>query len=109
MKISIIGSGVVGSIVGKGFKQLGHEVIFFDINKQRNDEFEIQARCSKRATVLLKTEDFKNGGFFNKYIVTNKNKFKITMEFKINDLKFNDLKSGRGKKPQTIAINRMLI
>jgi peptidoglycan/xylan/chitin deacetylase (PgdA/CDA1 family) len=50
---------------------------WLDINKQRNDEFEIQARCSKRATILLKTEDFKNGGFFNEYIVTNKNKFKI--------------------------------
>jgi UDPglucose 6-dehydrogenase len=35
MKISIIGSGVVGSIAGKGFKQLGHEVIFYDINNDR--------------------------------------------------------------------------
>jgi UDPglucose 6-dehydrogenase len=35
MRISIIGSGVVGSIAGKGFKQLGNEVIFYDINHDR--------------------------------------------------------------------------
>jgi len=35
MKISIVGSGVVGTIVGKGFKELGQEVIFYDINKER--------------------------------------------------------------------------
>jgi len=35
MKISIIGSGVVGSIVGKGFRHLKHEVIFYDISNKR--------------------------------------------------------------------------
>jgi len=35
MKISIVGSGVVGTIVGKGFKELGQEVIFYDINEER--------------------------------------------------------------------------
>jgi len=35
MRISIIGSGVVGSIAGKGFKQLDHEVFFYDINNDR--------------------------------------------------------------------------
>jgi len=30
-KISIIGSGWVGTIVGKGFSKLGYEVIFHDI------------------------------------------------------------------------------
>jgi len=35
MRISIVGSGVVGTIVGKGFKELGQEVIFYDINKER--------------------------------------------------------------------------
>ncbi|HEX5186800.1 MAG TPA: NAD(P)-binding domain-containing protein, partial [Nitrososphaeraceae archaeon] len=35
VKISIIGSGVVGSATGKGFHKLGHDVIFYDISKNR--------------------------------------------------------------------------
>lgn len=35
MKISIIGSGVVGRATGLGFHILGNEVIFHDINKQK--------------------------------------------------------------------------
>jgi UDPglucose 6-dehydrogenase len=31
MKVSIIGSGVVGEIVGRGFMKLGYEIIFHDI------------------------------------------------------------------------------
>lgn len=34
-KIAIIGSGKVGSATGMGFSQLGHDVIFCDINPQR--------------------------------------------------------------------------
>ena len=34
-KIGIIGSGVVGSATGKGFHRLGHNVLFYDIAKQR--------------------------------------------------------------------------
>ena len=34
-KISIIGSGVVGSATGQGFHKLGHKVIFYDISKQK--------------------------------------------------------------------------
>ena len=34
-KISIIGSGVVGSATGQGFHKLGHEVIFYDISKEK--------------------------------------------------------------------------
>ena len=33
--IGIIGSGVVGTATGKGFDKLGHNVIFYDISKQR--------------------------------------------------------------------------
>jgi UDP-glucose 6-dehydrogenase len=33
--ISIIGSGVVGTATGKGFRKLGHSVVFFDISKNR--------------------------------------------------------------------------
>jgi len=38
-KISIIGSGVVGSIVGMGFKELGNDVIFYDIDEKKVDQF----------------------------------------------------------------------
>lgn len=34
-KISIIGSGFVGATIGKGFKELGNDVIFYDISKER--------------------------------------------------------------------------
>jgi UDPglucose 6-dehydrogenase len=34
-KIGIIGSGVVGNATGKGFHRLGHDVLFYDIAKQR--------------------------------------------------------------------------
>ncbi|TLX68733.1 MAG: UDP-glucose/GDP-mannose dehydrogenase family protein [Thaumarchaeota archaeon] len=33
--MSIIGSGVVGSATGQGFHKLGHEVIFYDISKEK--------------------------------------------------------------------------
>jgi UDPglucose 6-dehydrogenase len=35
IRVSIIGSGTVGMIVGKGFLQLGHSVIFHDIDQGR--------------------------------------------------------------------------
>lgn len=34
-RISIIGSGVVGETVGRGFRKLGNDVIFYDISKER--------------------------------------------------------------------------
>jgi UDPglucose 6-dehydrogenase len=34
-KISIIGSGVVGAIVGKGLKALGNSVVFYDVSEKR--------------------------------------------------------------------------
>jgi UDPglucose 6-dehydrogenase len=33
--ISVIGAGVVGSATGKGFHKLGHDVIFYDISKDK--------------------------------------------------------------------------
>jgi UDPglucose 6-dehydrogenase len=39
-KIGIIGSGVVGSATGKGFHKLGHDIIFYDISKQRLNDLE---------------------------------------------------------------------
>ena len=35
MKISIVGSGVVGEATGIGLRMLGNEVIFYDINKEK--------------------------------------------------------------------------
>jgi UDPglucose 6-dehydrogenase len=37
-RISILGSGTVGTIVGKGFKELGNEVKFYDINEEKVQE-----------------------------------------------------------------------
>jgi GDP-mannose 6-dehydrogenase len=39
-RIGIIGSGVVGSATGKGFHKLGHDIIFYDISKQRLHDLE---------------------------------------------------------------------
>lgn len=36
-KISIIGSGVVGTATGKGFQEIGYDVYFYDISQQRLD------------------------------------------------------------------------
>jgi UDPglucose 6-dehydrogenase len=35
MKISIIGSGFVGFAAGSGFKEIGHDVIFYDVSDER--------------------------------------------------------------------------
>ena len=37
-RISILGSGMVGTIVGKGFEKLGNEIKFYDINEKRVKE-----------------------------------------------------------------------
>ena len=34
-KISIIGSGIVGAAMGKGFKKLGNEVTFYDVDERK--------------------------------------------------------------------------
>jgi UDPglucose 6-dehydrogenase len=34
-KISIIGSGVVGTATGRGFDKLGHDVVFYDVAKEK--------------------------------------------------------------------------
>ncbi len=51
-KISIIGSGVVGSATGQGFHKLGHKVIFYDISKQKlkalkNDGYNVANNLSQ--------------------------------------------------------------
>jgi UDPglucose 6-dehydrogenase len=42
-KVAIIGSGVVGTAHGMGMLQLGHEVLFQDIKKERLEELERQS------------------------------------------------------------------
>jgi len=37
-RISIVGSGTVGEIVGAGFSKLGYDVTFYDVDKKRVDE-----------------------------------------------------------------------
>lgn len=37
ISISIVGSGVVGTIVGEGFTKIGYTVVFYDINPNRID------------------------------------------------------------------------
>lgn len=54
-KISILGSGTVGSIVGKGFEELGNEVIFHDINEGRVKELE---KIGLKATTNIKRAVF---------------------------------------------------
>jgi len=35
MRISIIGSGYVGTVTGAGFAELGHKVLFVDIDEEK--------------------------------------------------------------------------
>ena len=37
-RISIIGSGVVGFVVGAGFSELGYDVIFYDVDRKKVEE-----------------------------------------------------------------------
>ncbi|MFX0204197.1 MAG: polysaccharide deacetylase family protein [Candidatus Hodarchaeota archaeon] len=53
------------------------EGFWADIQEKGNDEYEIDAHCSRRATILVKTEDSLEHNFFNNYKVINKNKFEI--------------------------------
>lgn len=51
-RISIIGSGVVGTIIGTGFKKLGNEVTFYDVSEKRVQElrdlgFEVTANLAQ--------------------------------------------------------------
>ena len=38
MKVSVIGSGVVGTILGKGMAQIGNDVVFYDVSEKRLNE-----------------------------------------------------------------------
>lgn len=45
-KISLIGSGFVGEIVGKGFMSLGHDVIFYDVIDKNLPNFTKDINCA---------------------------------------------------------------
>lgn len=38
--ISILGSGMVGVTVGKGFLKLGNKVIFYDVDREKVNELD---------------------------------------------------------------------
>jgi UDPglucose 6-dehydrogenase len=50
-KISIIGSGVVGTATGKGFQKIGHDVYFYDISQRRLDTLESEGYRTTRNIV----------------------------------------------------------
>ena len=37
-RIAIIGSGFVGELTGRGFEELGHQILWYDINSERIDQ-----------------------------------------------------------------------
>lgn len=56
--ISIIGSGVVGYTIGKGFKQFGNNVLFFDIDKNKIENFIKEGlHATTNIELTIKTSD----------------------------------------------------
>jgi len=56
MKISIIGSGVVGKTMGFGFERLEHEVIFYDIDANVVKELSREHKATKDLTAVKDTD-----------------------------------------------------
>ena len=54
MKISIIGSGVVGTIIGTGFEKLGHEVVFYDVDLKRVEELKKRHKATADLEYAIK-------------------------------------------------------
>jgi UDPglucose 6-dehydrogenase len=58
MKIGIIGSGVVGFAVGKGFAKLKHNVIFHDVNENRLQEIKRKGfSCTNDISFIAENAD----------------------------------------------------
>ena len=57
MRISIIGSGIVGTATGKGLHQLGNDVIFYDVSKERTSSLKDESYQigSSVEEIMLKT------------------------------------------------------
>ena len=56
MKISIIGSGVVGKTMGFGFERLGHEVIFYDIDENVVEELSREHKATNDLNAIKNTD-----------------------------------------------------
>lgn len=79
-KISIIGSGVVGIVVGEGFMQLGHGMIYYDLNEKRVKELKekYEAKATADLEYAVKTTSISficvptpyNNGFDSSYITS---------------------------------------
>jgi UDPglucose 6-dehydrogenase len=76
--ISIIGSGIVGSRIGAGFEQLGHDVIFYDIDRGKIQRLMHEHTATDDLTYALNNTEISfvcvptpfNNGFDNRYIVS---------------------------------------
>jgi UDPglucose 6-dehydrogenase len=56
-RISILGSGVVGTIVGKGFEELGNEVIFYDVDEERVRELNLRFNATTELSYAVRESD----------------------------------------------------
>lgn len=78
MKISIIGSGVIGTIIGTGLETLGHEVIFYDIDSNRVEELKKNHNATINLEYAIKNTSISficvptpyTNGFDSSYIIS---------------------------------------
>lgn len=58
MKVSIIGSGVVGTIIGKGLAKIGNDVVFYDISEKRIEEIKNDGfKATRNISEAIKSTD----------------------------------------------------
>ena len=78
MKISIIGSGVVGTIIGTGFEKLGYEVVFYDVDLKRVEELRKRHKATTGLEYAIKNTSASfvcvptpyTNGFDSSYIIS---------------------------------------
>jgi len=78
MKISIIGSGVVGTIAGTGFEKLGHDVVFYDVDSKRVEELRKMHNATTNLEHAIKSTSISfvcvptpyTSGFDSSYIIS---------------------------------------
>lgn len=92
MKISIIGSGVVGKTVGFGFEKLGHEIVFYDIDENVVKELSREHRATNDLNAIRDTDvSFVcvptpyNKGFDSSYIISAIEGIAKTLKLKSKD------------------------
>jgi UDPglucose 6-dehydrogenase len=77
-EISIIGSGIVGSRIGAGFEQLGHNVLFYDIDTEKIQQLKGEHNATTDLTFALNNSEISflcvptpfNNGFDSRYLVS---------------------------------------